>query len=55
MNLKVSKLRKEQKEKVYNLIEEKYDAHSLRDEIGKCPHVGVYLKLCNEQPFFVDP
>ena len=32
-----------------------HDVFSLRDEIGTCPFIKVYLKLKDETPFFVHP
>ena len=32
-----------------------HDVFSLRDEIGMCPFIEVYLKLKDETPFFVHP
>ena len=35
-----------------------YDFHyifSLKDEIGTCPFIKVYLKLKDESPFFIQP
>ena len=32
-----------------------YNVFSLRDEIGTCPFIEVYLLLKDETPFFVQP
>ena len=44
VNLKDSKLTKEQKVKVYDLIEERHDVFSSWYEIGTCPKVNVQPK-----------
>ena len=36
-------------------IDNFYDVFHLRDEIGTCPFIEVYLKLEYETPFFVRP
>ena len=53
VSLKVSKLTKEQKFKVQDLMEEHHDALSSCNEIRTCPQADVHLKLCNEAPFVV--
>ena len=42
---------KEQKVKVYDLIEEKSDTFSSHDEMETFSQVEVPLKLCNKLPF----
>ena len=44
-----------QKEKVLQMLINKRDAFSLRDEIGTCPFFEVRLQLRDETPFFVRP
>ena len=54
-NLDESILNEDQKEKVLQMLIDKRDAFSLRDEIGTCPFFEVRLQLRDETPFFVRP
>ena len=53
--LKDSKLPKEQKVKVYDMIEEHHNALVLYDDIGTCPQDEIPLKLHDDVLFFVCP
>ena len=55
LNLKDSILNKKEKEEFLMKVEQFTDVFSLRDEIGTCPFIEVYLKLKDETPFFVTP
>ena len=55
LNLKDSVLDEKGKEEFLAKVEQFTDIFSLRDEIGTCPFIEVYLKLKDETPFFVRP
>ena len=55
INLNDTVLNEEQKEDVLQMLIDKRDAFSLRDEIGTCPFFEVRLQLRDETPFFVRP
>ena len=55
LNLKDSVLDKKEKEEFLMKVEQFTDVFRLRDEIGTCPFIEVYLKLKDETPFFVRP
>ena len=55
MNLKDSKLSKEQQARVHDLKEEHKVAFSLEDEIQTYPQVEVHIKLYDKTSFFVCP
>ena len=55
LNLKDSVLDKKGKEEFLTNVKPFTDIFSLRDEIGTCPFIEVYLKLKDEMPFFVRP
>ena len=55
IKLDESILNEDQKEKVLQMLIDKRDAFSLRDEIGTCPFFEVRLQLRDETPFFVRP
>ena len=55
LNLKNSILDKKGKEEFLEKVEQFTDVFSLRDEIGTCPFIEVYLKSKGETPFFVRP
>ena len=55
IKLDESILNKDQKEKVLQMLIDKREAFSLRDEIGTCPFFEVRLQLRDETPFFVRP
>ena len=55
LNLKDSELDEKGKEEFLAKVEQFTDVFSLRDEIGTCPFIEVYLKLKDETPFFVRP
>ena len=50
-----SALPEERRLDLYDRLEKKGHAFSLRDEIGTCPYFEVHLQLRNEDPFFVRP
>ena len=55
LNLKDSILNEKQKEVFLTKVEQFTDMFSLRDEIGTCPFIEVYLKLKDKTPFFIRP
>ena len=55
LNLKDSVLDEKGKEEFLEKVGQFTDVFSLRDEIGTCPFIEVYLKLKDETPFFVRP
>ena len=55
LNLKDSVLDEKGKEEFLEKVEQFMDVFSLRDKIGTCPFIEVYLKLKDETPFFVRP
>ena len=55
LNLKDSVLDDKGEEEFLRNVEQFTDIFSLRDEIGTCPFIEVYLKLKDETPFFVKP
>ena len=55
LNFKDSVLDEKEKEEFLTKVEQFTDVFSLRDEIGTCPFIEVYLKLKDETPFFVRP
>ena len=44
-----------QKEEFLAKLDDFHDVFSLRDEIGTCPFIEVYLKLKDETPCFLQP
>ena len=54
-NLTECSLDDKQKEEFLAKLDIFHDVFSLRDEIGTCPFIEVYLKLKDETPFFVRP
>ena len=55
IDLSDSVLDKEERKEVMDMLKEKRDAFSLRDEIGTCPYFEVKLQLRDDIPFFVRP
>ena len=55
LNLKDSVLDEKGKEEFLEKVKQFTDVFSLRDEIGTCPFIELYLKLKDETPFFVRP
>ena len=55
LNLKDSMLDEKGKEEFLKNVEQLTNIFSLRNEIGTCPFIEVYLKLKDETPFFVRP
>ena len=55
LNLPDCTLDDKQKEEFLAMLDNFHDVFSLRDEIGTCPFIEVYLKLKDESPFFVRP
>ena len=55
LNLSDCALDDKQKEEFLAKVDNFHDVFSLRDEIGTCPFIEVYLKLKDETPFFVRP
>ena len=55
LNLEGSLLDDKGKEDFLRKRDDIHDVFSLRDEIGTCPFIEVYLKLKDETPFFVPP
>ena len=53
LNLVDSALDKTGKEDFLAKTDNFHNVFSLRDEIGTCPFIEVYLKLKDETPFFV--
>ena len=53
LNLEDSLLDAKPKEEFLTKTDDFHDVFSLRDEIGTCPFIEVYLKLKDETPFFV--
>ena len=54
LNLADSALDKKGKEDFLAKTDNFHDVFSLRDEIGTCPFIQVYLKLKDETPFLND-
>ena len=55
IDLSDSVLNKEERNEVMNMLKQKKDTFSLRDEIGTCPYFEVKLQLRDDTPFFVRP
>ena len=55
LNLKDSTLDGQGKEEFLEKVGQFTDVFSLRDEIGTCPFIEVYVKLKDKTPFFVRP
>ena len=55
IDLTDSILNSTEKEDLLQMLTQKRDAFSLRDEIGTCPYFEVRLQLRDETPFFVRP
>ena len=55
LNLKDSILNKKEKEEFLMKVEQFTDVFSLKNEVGTCPFIEVYLKLKDKTPFFVRP
>ena len=53
LNLTECSLDDKQKEEFLTKLDDFHDAFSLRDEIGTCPFIEVYLKLKDETQYFV--
>ena len=53
LNLADCELDDKDKEEFLAKTDNFHDVFSLRDEIGTCPFIEVYLKLTDETPFFV--
>ena len=53
--LQNSNLNDAEKERLIEMIMEKKEAFSIRDEIGICPYFEVRLQLRDNKPFFVRP
>ena len=51
VNLRDSEVKKQQKVKVCDLIEEHHNVFSFCDEIRTCPQAEVHLKVYNEALF----
>ena len=52
LNLTEHSLDDKQKEEFLTKLDNFHDVFSLRDEIGTCPFIEVYLKLKDETPSF---
>ena len=50
-----SVLNKDERKEIMDMLKQKRDAFSLRDEIGTCPYFEVKLQLRDDTPFFVRP
>ena len=55
LNLTKCSLNNKQKEGFLTKLDDFHNVFSLRDEIGTCPFIEVYLKLKDETSFFVRP
>ena len=55
IDLSKSVLYKEERNEVLDMLKNKQDAFSLRDEIGTCPYFEVKLQLQDDTLFFVRP
>ena len=55
LKLKDSVLDEKAKEEFLTNVEQFTDIFNLRDKIGTCPFIKVYLKLKDETPLFVRP
>ena len=53
IDLSNSVLTPEERTKVIEMLKQKSEAFSLRDEIGTCPYFEVKLQLRDDTPFFV--
>ena len=50
-----SVLNTNERNEIMEMLKQKQDAFSLRDEIGTCPYFEVKLQLRDDTPFFVRP
>ena len=55
IDLSKSILTSEEKTEVVEMLKQKREAFSLRDEIGTCQYFEVKLQLRDDTPFFVGP
>ena len=55
MKLNLTECSLDNKEEFLTKLDDFHDVFSLRDEIGMCPFIEVYLKLKDETTFFVRP
>ena len=55
IDLSKSILTPKEKTEVVEMLKQKLEAFSLRDEIGTCPYFEVKLQLQDDTPFFVQP
>ena len=55
MKLNLTECSLKQKEEFLARLDDFHVVFSLRDEIGTCPFIEVYLKLEDKTPFFVRP
>ena len=55
IDLSNSVLNIHERKDIMDMLKQKQDAFSLRDEIGTCPYFEVKLQLRDDTPFFVRP
>ena len=55
IDLSQSTLNESEKEELMEIILRHKSAFSLRDEIGECPHIKIYIDVIDNSPFFVRP
>ena len=55
IDLSDSDLTPQESKDLMNVIKTHKEAFSLRDEIGKCPDIKIYIDIVDDSPFFVRP
>ena len=55
INLDSSCLTESEKTQVRDMIYEYRRVFSLRDEIGTCPNIQIYIDVTDKTPFFIRP
>ena len=55
IDLTNSRLDKEEKMKVMDMLSKYKEAFSLRDETGTCPNIKVDIDIMDKSPFFIRP
>ena len=53
INLKDSCLDEKERKQVMEMLYEYKVVFSLRDEIGTCPNIEVYIEVMDNSPFFI--
>ena len=55
IDLRNSCLDDSERKQVMEMLYEYKDVFSLRDEIGTCPNIEVYIEVTDNSPFFIRP